>query len=86
MELFGLSLVFLLVLLYKPHNKIVPDDDKNKDKRDDIERWNDYLNYRGWFFRDLQALQIKNTWLLLLFVVSLLQQNVKWLEGYGSVF
>ena len=86
MELFGLSLVFLLVLLYKPHNKIVPDDDKNKDKRDDIERWNDYLNYRGWFFRDLQALQIKNTWLLLLFVVSLPQQNVKWLEGYGSVF
>ena len=28
-------------------NKVVHDDDKNKDKRDDIERWNDHLNYRG---------------------------------------
>ena len=47
MELFGLLFAFLLVLLYKLLNKIVPDDDKNKDKRDDIERWNDHLNYRG---------------------------------------
>lgn len=47
MELFGLLFSFLLVLLYKLLNKIVPDDDKNKDKRDDIERWNDHLNYRG---------------------------------------
>jgi len=42
MELFGLLFSFLLVLLYKLLNKIVPDDDKNKDKRDDIERWNDH--------------------------------------------
>ena len=41
MELFGLLFAFLLVLLYKLLNKIVPDDDKNKDKRDDIERWNE---------------------------------------------
>jgi hypothetical protein len=47
MELFALLFAFLLVLLYKLLNKIVPDDDKNKDKRDDIERWNDHLNYRG---------------------------------------
>ena len=43
MELFGL----LLVLLYKLLNKIVPDEDKNKDKRSDIERWEDHNYYRG---------------------------------------
>ena len=47
MELFGLLFAFLLVLFYKLLNKIVPDDDKNKDKRDDIERWNDHNYYRG---------------------------------------
>ena len=45
MELFGLLFAFLLVVLYKILNIIVPD--KNTDKRDDIERWNDHLNYRG---------------------------------------
>ena len=44
MELFGLLFAFLLVVLYKILNKIVPD--RNNDKRDDIERWNDHLNYR----------------------------------------
>ena len=28
-------------------NKVVHDDDKHKDKRDDIERWNDHNYYRG---------------------------------------
>ena len=56
MELFGLLFAFLLVLLYKLLNKIVPDDDKNKDKRDDIERWNDHLNYRGYFFQRFTSL------------------------------
>lgn len=46
MELFGLLFAFLLVLLYKLLNKVVPDGDKKKDKRDDIERWEDHLNYR----------------------------------------
>lgn len=47
MELFGLLFAFLLVLLYKLLNKIVPDEDKNKDKRSDIERWEDHNYYRG---------------------------------------
>ena len=38
---------FFLVLLYKLLNKIVPDEDKNKDKRSDIERWEDHNYYRG---------------------------------------
>ena len=46
MELFGLLFAFLLVLLYKLLNKIVPDEDKNKDKRSDVERWEDH-NFLG---------------------------------------
>jgi hypothetical protein len=46
MELFGLLFAFLLVLLYKLLNKIVPDEDKNKDKRSYIERWEDH-NFSG---------------------------------------
>ena len=47
MELFGLVFAFLLVLIYTLLNKIVPDDDMHKDKRDDIERWEDHNYYRG---------------------------------------
>ncbi len=47
MELFGLLFAFLLVLIYTLLNKIVPDDDMHKDKRDDIERWEDHNYYRG---------------------------------------
>lgn len=47
MELFGLLYAFLLVLLYKLLNKIIPDDNMNKDKRSDIERWEDHNYYRG---------------------------------------
>ena len=46
MELFGLLFAFFLVLLYKLLNKIVPDEDKNKDKRSDIKRWEDHNYYR----------------------------------------
>ena len=47
LDLFGLLFAFLLVLLYKLLNKIVPDEDKNKDKRSDIERGEDHNYYRG---------------------------------------
>ena len=47
MELLGLLFAFLLVLLYKLPNKVVPDDDKHKDKRYDKERCNDLNCYWG---------------------------------------
>lgn len=47
MELFGLLFAYLLVLLYKLLNKIIPDDNINKDKRSDIERWECHNYYRG---------------------------------------
>jgi hypothetical protein len=46
MELFGLLFAFSLVFLYKILNRIVPDEDKNKDKRSDVERWEDH-NFLG---------------------------------------
>jgi hypothetical protein len=46
MELFGLLFAFSLVFLYKIQNRIVPDEDKNKDKRSDVERWEDH-NFLG---------------------------------------
>lgn len=49
MELFGFLFVFLLVLLHKFLNKILPNGIKQKDKRDDIERWKN-IYYRGYFF------------------------------------